>query len=246
MNNFKSYIINEYKTNVTALSNYPSDDNISPDQLKAIFDGRTNEEVKDSINGIIGALLAPSAAEQIGAKGGTVEEMLNTKVDKEGAVTSVAGRTGAVTLSKLDVGLERVDNTADADKPVSNAVGEELAKKANKDSPNFEGTLNLGDVKIYVNSDGNLVFHNPSRLDENGFPINPEGTFLISDYLSINGNEVFHRGNLKNLAEHGNVLNEFEKESFMQNTGLDLLIGNIETAIDEIIELQNNLIGGDA
>ena len=165
---------------------------------------------------------------------------------QEGAVTSVAGRTGAVTLSKLDVGLERVDNTADADKPVSNAVGEELAKKANKDSPNFEGTLNLGDVKIYVNSDGNLVFHNPSRLDENGFPINPEGTFLISDYLSINGNEVFHRGNLKNLAEHGNVLNEFEKESFMQNTGLDLLIGNIETAIDEIIELQNNLIGGDA
>lgn len=38
-----------------------------------------------------------------------------------GAVTSVAGRTGAVTLVKGDVGLAQVDNTADADKPVSTA-----------------------------------------------------------------------------------------------------------------------------
>lgn len=38
-----------------------------------------------------------------------------------GAVTSVAGRTGAVTLTKVDVGLSNVDNTADASKPVSTA-----------------------------------------------------------------------------------------------------------------------------
>lgn len=36
-------------------------------------------------------------------------------------VSSVAGKTGAVTLSKSDVGLENVDNTADASKPVSTA-----------------------------------------------------------------------------------------------------------------------------
>lgn len=36
-------------------------------------------------------------------------------------VTSVAGRTGAVTLTKTDVGLSSVDNTADLDKPVSSA-----------------------------------------------------------------------------------------------------------------------------
>jgi len=34
-------------------------------------------------------------------------------------VTSVAGRTGAVTLSKSDVGLSNVDNTADANKSVN-------------------------------------------------------------------------------------------------------------------------------
>lgn len=242
----KDYLIDEYEYSVSALSDFPSDDDISADQLKAIFDGRTDNEVKDSINGIIGALSAPSAAGQIGAEGGSVQEMLNTKVDKEGAVTSVAGRTGVVSLSKIDVGLERVDNTPDIDKPISNAVREELAKKANKDNPNFEGTINLGDVKIYVDSDGELIFHNPARFDENGFPINAGGILSLSDYLLINGNEVFHTGNLKNLAEIDNVLGEFEREAFMQNTGLDVVIGNVETALDEIIEMQNTLIGGDA
>ncbi len=39
-----------------------------------------------------------------------------------GAVSSVAGRTGDVTLTKSDVGLANVDNTSDASKPVSTAT----------------------------------------------------------------------------------------------------------------------------
>lgn len=49
----------------------------------------------------------------------------------QGSVTSVAGKTGAVTLDKTDVGLNNVDNTADIDKPVSNAVSSALQMKAN-------------------------------------------------------------------------------------------------------------------
>ena len=45
-------------------------------------------------------------------------------------VTSVAGRTGAITLSKTDVGLANVNNTADADKPVSTAQQTALDQKA--------------------------------------------------------------------------------------------------------------------
>ena len=45
-------------------------------------------------------------------------------------VTSVAGKTGSVVLSKSDVGLGNVDNTADAVKSVSHA---ETAEKAEKD-----------------------------------------------------------------------------------------------------------------
>ncbi len=46
-----------------------------------------------------------------------------------GIVQSVAGKTGHVTLSKFDVNLENVDNTADLDKPLSNLTKIELDKK---------------------------------------------------------------------------------------------------------------------
>lgn len=46
------------------------------------------------------------------------------------AVTSVAGRTGAVTLTKEDVGLSNVDNTADSDKHVSYAFYSDTAVTA--------------------------------------------------------------------------------------------------------------------
>lgn len=46
-----------------------------------------------------------------------------------GAVSSVAGRTGSVVLTKADVDLSNVDNSADADKPISTAVATALAGK---------------------------------------------------------------------------------------------------------------------
>lgn len=56
------------------------------------------------------------------------------------AVTSVAGKTGVVTLVKSDVGLGNVDNTSDADKPISTATAAALAEKAPLASPTFTGT----------------------------------------------------------------------------------------------------------
>ena len=47
------------------------------------------------------------------------------------AVTSVNGQTGIVVLGKADVGLGNVDNTADADKPISSATQTALNGKAN-------------------------------------------------------------------------------------------------------------------
>jgi hypothetical protein len=44
-------------------------------------------------------------------------------------VTSVAGKTGVVTLAKADVGLGSVDNTTDANKPISTATATALAAR---------------------------------------------------------------------------------------------------------------------
>lgn len=64
-----------------------------------------------------------------------------SKVDKVNAVTSVAGRTGAVTLTKSDVGLANADNTADSAKPVSVAQQAALDLKAAINRPTLLGPV---------------------------------------------------------------------------------------------------------
>lgn len=68
--------------------------------------------------------------------GSTFDKIKNTD-----AVASVAGRTGNVVLTKSDVGLNNVDNTSDANKPVSTATQTALNLKANIANPTFIGTV---------------------------------------------------------------------------------------------------------
>jgi hypothetical protein len=68
-------------------------------------------------------------------------------------VTSVAGKTGAVTLDKADVGLSNVDNTSDADKPVSTATQTALNAKANaSDTVNLTGSQTIAGVKTFTSA----------------------------------------------------------------------------------------------
>lgn len=62
-----------------------------------------------------------------------------------GDVVSVAGRTGAIVLTKTDVGLANVDNTTDATKPVSTA-------QAAADALALQKASNLSDVANLVTS----------------------------------------------------------------------------------------------
>ena len=66
-------------------------------------------------------------------------------------VSSVAGKTGAVSLSKSDVGLGNVDNTSDADKPVSdaqNAINQTLQNDINTRQPKLLGQTNYSELLL--------------------------------------------------------------------------------------------------
>ncbi|WP_146085486.1 hypothetical protein [Rathayibacter sp. AY1C4] len=63
-----------------------------------------------------------------------VDELVDG-LDLRGDVRTVAGRTGNVVLSKADIGLNLVDNTSDAAKPVSTAVQTALNAKYNASNP---------------------------------------------------------------------------------------------------------------
>jgi|GEM_PF-2814241 len=72
---------------------------------------------------------------QVGAASGVASLDANGKVPSAQLeltfpVTTVAGRSGDVILTKADIGLSSVDNTSDADKPVSSATQTALNAKA--------------------------------------------------------------------------------------------------------------------
>lgn len=78
-------------------------------------------------------------------------------------VQSVAGKTGTVSLVKGDVGLGNVDNTSDANKPISTATQTALNGKVdNNGSPTlYSATIGAGDTSggaLIVNSSG-VVTH---------------------------------------------------------------------------------------
>ena len=85
------------------------------------------------------------------------------------AVTSVNGQVGVVTLSKSDVGLSNVDNTSDANKPISTAqqtalnLKENSANKQNSlaaDGTNtFYPTVTAVNAGLALKSNDNAVVH---------------------------------------------------------------------------------------
>jgi hypothetical protein len=81
-------------------------------------------------------------------------------------VTSVSSRTGDVTLYKYDVGLSQVDNTSDADKPISNAVQTELTtidgRLDNLEEINSVKKIHAFEDNIQVYADGRPGVKDPS------------------------------------------------------------------------------------
>jgi ribosomal protein L21E len=65
----------------------------------------------------------------------------NGVISSSGSVTSVAGKTGVITLVKSDVGLNNVDNTSDISKNVLSATKLETARTIGGVS--FNGTANI-------------------------------------------------------------------------------------------------------
>ena len=95
------------------------------------------------------------------------------KIDSTDEVTSVAGRVGAVLLTKADVGLENVDNTADLAKPVSapqqaalNQKQDTLVSGESIKRLNGESLLGSGDVTISKSSLGLGNVDNTSDADK--------------------------------------------------------------------------------
>ena len=142
-------------------------------------------------------------------------------------VTSVAGKTGAVTLDKSDVGLGNVDNTADANKSVASAA--KLTTGANIAGRKFDGTSNI--VFSGTSSTAASTAIKEVTLDTGG-SINSiqDGTFLFvkfsntptntsNMYLKIGESSwpvIDGKGN--NITNNSKYIQNYRYSVFIRNT----------------------------
>lgn len=94
---------------------------------------------------VVNSKLATGAVTNDTITDGTISEPkldanVQTKLNSIAPVTSVNGQTGDVVLDKSDVGLGNVDNTSDANKPISTATQTALNAKANTSTVINSGT----------------------------------------------------------------------------------------------------------
>ena len=124
------------------------------------------------------------------------------KIDSTDAVTSVAGRVGAVVLTKGDVGLSNVDNTSDANKPVSTATQAALGAKFNKTGGDIDGNINFTGAGRRITGDfSNATFANRVMFQSSTTNANTDIGLLPNGVASSAGIWAFNNGSdLTNTA----------------------------------------------
>lgn len=101
-----------------------------------------------------------------------------------GAVDSVAGKTGVVTLVKADVGLGNVDNTSDANKPVSTLQAAAIATKVG-----LTGDETVAGVKTFSSSP---IVPNPTTATQALNKVTADGAYVgLTGAQNIAGVKTF-------------------------------------------------------
>jgi hypothetical protein len=140
----------------------------------------------------------------------TTKKINVSQVKALAPVQSVAGKTGSVALAKGDVGLSSVDNTADADKPISTATQTALnAKQATLVSGTNIKTINdlsiLGSGNLTISGGGGI-----SDGDKGDITVSASGATWTIDNDAVTNAKVATGIDAVKLAD-GSVTNaEFQ------------------------------------
>lgn len=120
-------------------------------------------------------------------------------------VTSVNGKVGIVTITKSDLGLDNVDNTSDADKPISTAQATALAGKLNKAGDQMSGGLSWANVTGSTPQD--LTKHINLYGGTYGFAVTGNtlnyNAALVHDFYA--GTSLIARINSSGITATGNI-----------------------------------------
>jgi hypothetical protein len=161
----------------TDLSNTPTipdvselvaDDDVRLSDTRVPVDGSVTEPKLSVSN-------SPSSGEFLSWNGSDMQWQAQTAAPVE----SVSGKTGEVALDKADVGLGNVDNTSDANKPISSATQTALdAKLASSNSSTTVYGVNSSSTQVQLAysstaNAGTIVYRTTGGVTSVGTPTSP-------------------------------------------------------------------------
>lgn len=138
----------------------------------------------------------------ISAAGDLTWDSSTGEMSYNAAVTSVAGKTGAITLTKTDVGLSNVDNTSDANKPVSTATQTALNLKADVTDAHLKGNVSFYEdtgTRVAMSWDASAESLSISK-NNNGSPISVSGNTSGSNRVDVTVRDVTTNTTLHMMA----------------------------------------------
>ena len=176
----------------------------------------------------------------------TTKKISITQIKAQSPVQSVAGKTGSVSLDKSDVGLGNVDNTSDADKPISTATSTALSGKqatlvsgTNIKTINGDSLLGSGDITI---SGGGGI----SDGDKGDITVSASGATWTIDNGVVNNDKVASGIDAAKIAD-GTVSNaEFQYLNGVSSaiqTQLDGKQATLSVDANEGLTLASNSLG---
>ncbi|MBQ7054119.1 MAG: hypothetical protein IJN97_02765 [Oscillospiraceae bacterium] len=141
--NLEQHKITSYEDNVKDLPDYPSDAGITAKELKAIFDGRSDKEIKQKFNALIDELI-------------TTLEAMRTEIS--GKVEKYPGKG----LSSNDFTEDYRIMLENADMAAADAGNEIYFHKEDKENPHNVtaeqvGTYSAGEIDVFVSDLGNIA-----------------------------------------------------------------------------------------
>lgn len=159
---------------------------------------------------------------------------------EQGIVISVNGRTGEVILTKTDVGLSNVDNTADKDKPISTAQQTALNAKADRKKITLAqaDSLGLRAGVYYIDNESKKINDFTASywtviVAERSTGTNASATQIWMNYNSNSTQHIYMR-----KQQNGSSWSEFRE--ILTDIHYSELDTKIQTNIENIGDLQVN------
>ncbi len=241
----KNLKITNYEDSVSALPDYPSDAGYTAEKLKAVFDGRTDKEIKEKFNALIDELVTRFGQVEVDIAD-EVEAHQQSEGAHQGLFSTIHERIAEIIGDIISIyaaidekaSSERMD-VAETD---INIIYGQMNDKVDRVAGKGLSTYDFNDEwKQSIRNSFNEAIY--AQMDIDNHIMNEENPHKVTaEQVGALTAESLNDELGKYIPPMENDICALQEDVAM----LQEKIGDIEAALDAILAIQNEIIGGEA